>query len=121
MWKRADQERAEFQCSVCGQQLGTDPWVGKHPYARTKCGCIGPEQKKGQQEMITKPSQSEKIQSILDAREPVAAFLQSIGKLDAFNGFTKDEICGLIRAAHDGVQHSLRTQMGSTFEDEIAF
>ena len=71
--------------------------------------------------MILKPSPTEKVQSILDARQPVAEYLQSIGKLEAFNDFTKDDICGLIRAAHDGVQQSLRTQMGGTFEDEIPF
>lgn len=71
--------------------------------------------------MITKPSNTEKMQSILDAREPVFKFLTSIGKTEAFDGFTKDDMCGLIRAAHDGVQHSLRTQMGGSFEDEIAF
>lgn len=71
--------------------------------------------------MITKPSSGEKVQAILDARQPVAEFLQSIGRIDAFNDFSKDDICGLIRAAHDGVQESLRAQLGRTMEDEIPF
>jgi hypothetical protein len=71
--------------------------------------------------MITKPSPSEKVQAILDARRPVAEYLRSIDKMDAFDGFTKDEICGLIRAAQEGVQESLTRQMSSNFEDEIPF
>lgn len=67
------------------------------------------------------PTTEEKIQSILDARAPVAAFLDKIGKTEAFAGFTKDEICGLIRAAHDGVQESLRRQTKEAFEGEIPF
>lgn len=71
--------------------------------------------------MIRKPTNKEKIQAILDARQPVAAYLQGIGKLEAFNDFTKDEICGLIRAATDGVQDSLHRQSGAAFDDEIPF
>jgi len=71
--------------------------------------------------MITKPSQSEKVQAILDARAPVAEYLQSIGKIDAFNDFNKDDICGLIRAAHEGVQDSLRKQLKIVIDDEIPF
>ena len=73
--------------------------------------------------MITKPSQSEKIQAILDARKQVAEYLQSIGKIEVFSDFTKDEICGLIRAAQEGVQASLRSQCasGMDLEDEIPF
>ena len=67
------------------------------------------------------PTQSEKVQAILDARADVATFLQSIGKIEAFNDFTKDDICGLIRAAQDGVQKSLHTQIGSSLDDEIPF
>lgn len=71
--------------------------------------------------MITKPTDQEKVQSILDARKPVFEFLQSIEKTAAFDSFTKDDMCGLIRAAHDGVQASLRAQMRSDLDDEIAF
>lgn len=68
------------------------------------------------------PSNAEKVQAILDARKDVAEYLQSIGKIEAFNDFTKDEICGLIRAAQDGVQQSLRRQIDAMFEDqEIPF
>lgn len=71
--------------------------------------------------MITKPSPSEKVQAILDARQQVAEYLQSIGKIEAFEGFTKDEICGLIRAAQEGVQKSLLRQMDTGIDDEIPF
>ena len=71
--------------------------------------------------MISKPSNSEKVQAILDARAPVAEYLQSIGKIEAFEGFTKDDICGLIRAAHEGVQDSLRRQLKIVIDDEIPF
>lgn len=65
------------------------------------------------------PSREEKVQAILDARKPVAEYLQSIGKIEAFNDFTKDDIAGLIRAAQEGVQDSLRRQLKSSFDDEI--
>ena len=73
--------------------------------------------------MITKPSQSEKIQAILDARQDVLEYLQSIGKVHAFDDFSKDDIAGLIRAAQEGVQASLRSQCasGMDLEDEIPF
>lgn len=71
--------------------------------------------------MITKPSPQEKVQAILDTIKPVAEYLQSIGKIEAFNDFTKDEICGLIRCAQDGVQASLKEQTKSSFDDVIPF
>ena len=71
--------------------------------------------------MITKPSQSEKIQAILDARKPLAEYLESIGKIEVFEHFTKDEICGLIRVVSEGVQSSLREQCANGFDDEIPF
>lgn len=76
--------------------------------------------------MIRKPSAHEKVQAILDARQDVAQYLQSIGKIEVFNDFTKDDIAGLIRAAQEGVQKSLRRQCaegfsGGTIEDEIPF
>lgn len=71
--------------------------------------------------MIRVPTTSEKVQAILDARGNVFEFLETIGKTDAFAGFSKDEICGLIRAAQDGVQQSLRRQVGSVLDDEIPF
>ncbi len=71
------------------------------------------------------PTPQEKVQAILDARKPVAEYLQSIGKIDAFANFTKDDICGLIRACQEGVQASLRQQMKNAFNedfgDEIPF
>lgn len=74
--------------------------------------------------MITKPTPQEKVQAILDTVKPVAEYLQSIGKIQAFNDFTKDEICGLIRVAQEGVQDSLRKRGESAWsgiDDEIAF
>lgn len=71
--------------------------------------------------MISKPSPQEKVQAILDTVRPVAEYLQSIGKVEAFNDFSKDEICGLIRTAQEGVQASLNTQLASTLDDEIPF
>lgn len=67
------------------------------------------------------PTNSEKVQAILDARGDVAEYLQSIGKIDAFADFSKDDICGLIRAAQDGVQKSLHRQCKNAMEDEIPF
>ena len=69
--------------------------------------------------MIRKPSPDEKVQAILDARQQVAEYLQGIGKIEAFNDFTKDEICCLIRAAQEGVQESLSRQC--SLDDEIPF
>jgi hypothetical protein len=51
----------------------------------------------------------------------LADYLQSIGKISVFDDFTKDEICGLIRAAQEGVQNSLRRQLRAAFDDEIPF
>lgn len=68
-----------------------------------------------------KPSPAEKVQAILDARKDVFNFLQSIGKTEAFDGFNKDEMCGLIRAAQEGVQRSLHNQAGRAFDDEVPF
>ena len=68
------------------------------------------------------PSNQEKVQAILDARKDVAEYLQSIGKIDVFADFTKDDICGLIRAAQDGVQRSLHEQLrNAVLDDEIPF
>jgi hypothetical protein len=67
------------------------------------------------------PSQQEKIQAILDARKDVAEYLQSIGKIEVFAEFSKDDICGLIKAAQMGVQRSLHQQLASAFDDEIPF
>lgn len=70
--------------------------------------------------MIARPTAQEKVQAILDARQPVAEYLQSIGKIEAFDNFSKDDICGLIRAASDGVQDSLKVQCRDAFNGEIA-
>lgn len=66
--------------------------------------------------MIAKPTQSEKVQAILDARKDVAEYLQSIGKIEAFKDFSKDDICGLIKAAQMGVQQSLQRQCAEAFD-----
>jgi len=61
------------------------------------------------------------VQAILDARKDVAEYLQSIGKMEAFADFSKDDICGLIRAAQDGVQASLHRQLNDAMNGEIPF
>lgn len=65
------------------------------------------------------PTNQEKVQAILDARADVAEYLNSIGKMEAFAGFSRDEIAGLIKAASQGVQKSLHRQLKSALEDEI--
>lgn len=67
------------------------------------------------------PTQSEKITAILDARQDVAQYLTGIGKIEVFSAFTRDEICGLIRAAQDGVQASLKRQAGDALDGDIPF
>lgn len=67
------------------------------------------------------PTAQEKVEAILGARKDVAEYLTSIGKVDVFQHFTKDEICGLIRAAQEGVQRELRQQAKSCFDDEVPF
>lgn len=100
--------------------LGQSPWLGLPDDPHTVCGCFPSKYAaKEQKSMIRKPTQSEKVQAILDARQPVAEYLQGIGKIEAFKDFSKDEICGLIRAAQEGVQTSLRRQCD--LEDEIPF
>lgn len=71
--------------------------------------------------MIRKPSPEEKVKAILDTVKPVAEYLQSIGKIEAFSAFSKDEICGLIRVAQEGVQASLHEQLQDTMRDEVPF
>lgn len=71
--------------------------------------------------MNTKPSPEEKVQAILDTVTPVATYLQSINKIEAFNEFTKDEICGLIRVSQEGVQASLKRQCKAAFDDDLPF
>ena len=67
------------------------------------------------------PSQSEKVQAILDTVKPVAEYLQSIGKIEAFKDFSKDEVAGLIRVCQEGVQESLHRQSADGFDDQIPF
>lgn len=67
------------------------------------------------------PSQQEKIKAILAARKDVAEYLQSIGKVEVFAEFSKDDICGLIKAVQMGVQRSLHEQLASVYDDEIPF
>lgn len=113
--------RTEYRCGSCGVNLGPNPWIGPPDdigQLRTACGCYPVKEKS---KMIARPTNEEKIQAILDARQPVAEFLQSIGKIDAFAEFTKDDICGLIRAATDGVQASLRAQCRGAFDGDIPF
>lgn len=66
--------------------------------------------------MIARPTKQEKIQAVLDARQNVAQYLQSIGKIEAFADFTKDEIAGLIYASFEGVQASLHVQSREAFD-----
>lgn len=109
---------ADFRCGLCGVSLGPKGWLGKPPHLYTVCGCYPPPK----EQVMRLPAPSEKVQAILDARADVASYLESIGKIEVFADFTKDEICGLIRAAQDGVQKSLRRQGGDGFEDgEIPF
>lgn len=52
----------------------------------------------------------------------MAEYLNSIGKMEAFADFSRDDICGLIRAAQDGVQKSLHRQVREALEgSEIPF
>ena len=118
MWGRTDRGRTEFRCAVCGVNLGARPWLGTTPNLYTRCGCY-PEPK--DEEMIRMPTTSEKVKAILDARPDVAAYLQGIGKIEVFAEFSKDEICGLIRASTEGVQKSLHLQLRHALEDEIPF
>lgn len=67
------------------------------------------------------PTNQEKVQAILDARQDVAEYLNSIGKMEAFADFTKADICGLIRAAQEGVQKSLHRQVRDAFSGDIPF
>lgn len=97
--------------------LGKSPWLGLPDNPHTACGCYPPKKEK----QMRLPTKDEKIKAILDARKDVFEFLQSIGKTNAFDDFSRDEMCGLIRAAQDGVQRSLHEQVGSAFEDEIPF
>lgn len=67
------------------------------------------------------PSNEEKVQAILDARSDLAEYLDSIGKISVFDNFTKDEICGMIKAAQMGVQRSLSRQLKAALDQEIPF
>lgn len=68
------------------------------------------------------PAPEEKMQAILDARSDLAEYLGSIGKIEVMSAFSKDEICGMIRACQEGVQKSLHRQAGDGLEDqEIPF
>ena len=97
--------------------LGPDPWLGLPDNPHTRCGCFPSKEQK----MIARPTKQEKIQAVLDARQNVAEYLQSIGKIEAFADFTKDDIAGLIYAAHEGVQASLKVQCRDAFDGEFPF
>jgi len=71
--------------------------------------------------MIRLPTQREKVQAILDTVPVVADYLKGIDRLDAFDDFTKDDICGLIRVCQEGVQTSLRRQLEQVINSEIPF
>jgi len=117
MARRAD--RPEFHCATCGLNLGRNPIKGSPLRPYTECGCISPNE--GQTKMIRLPTKEEKIQAILDTVPVVADYLKGIDKLDAFNDFTKDDICGLIRACQEGVQASLHRQANHLFDGEVPF
>lgn len=116
MQHRGSNSRPNFRCAVCDAELGPKPWLGASPDLYTACGCYAQKE-----QAVRIPSSTEKVQAILDARQDVAEYLGSIDKLDVFASFTKDEICGLIRAAQDGVQKSLHRQLASAMSDEIPF
>jgi len=120
MLRRADRTRPEFRCGICGVNLGRSPWLGLPDDPHTACGCFESRKKS---KMIIKPTKSEKIKAITDTVKPVANYLVEIGKIDAFKDFTKDEICGLIRVAQEGVQSSLKAQCNfdPEYGDEIPF
>ncbi|MBC22300.1 MAG: hypothetical protein CMJ32_00080 [Phycisphaerae bacterium] len=100
--------------------LGKHPWQGVSPNLFTECGCYPPPHERSK--VVVRPTKEEKVQAILDARQQVAEYLNNIGKIEAFADFSKDEICGLIRAAQEGVQASLQKQTSDAFEDsEIPF
>ena len=94
--------------------LGPNPLKGKLPNLWTECGCFP----KPEAENMILPTPQEKITAILAARQDVAEFLQSIDKIEVMSSFSKDEIAGLIRAAMEGVQRSLREQTAAAFGDE---
>lgn len=75
--------------------------------------------------MIARPTKQEMVQAVLDSRQHVGEYLQSIGKIEAFADFSKDDIAGLIFAAHEAVQASLRVQcrdaFGGSYAGEIPF
>lgn len=98
--------------------LGKAPWQGLPDDPHTACGCYPPKEKNVE---MRNPSPAEKVKAITDTVKPVADYLMKIGKIEAFNDFTKDEVCGLIRVAQEGVQQSLHEQMKSSFDDEIPF
>lgn len=117
MGRTVQSVRPSFRCGVCDTDLGQKPWLGITPNLYTACGCYP----KPEEQTVKLPSSEEKIQAILDARADLVQYLQGIGKVDVFNGFTKDEICGLIKAAQMGVQKSLHRQLASAFDEEIPF
>lgn len=93
--------------------LGPEPFIGPRDargQLATRCGCFP-----GGTKQMRLPTAEEKATAILDARKTVAEYLHGIGKLEVFDTFTKDEICGMIRAAQEGVQDSLRRQTGAAF------
>lgn len=67
------------------------------------------------------PTAQEKVEAILSARKDVAQYLVSIGKIEVMDHFTKDEVCGLIRAAQEGVQRALKEQVFDALDGEIPF
>ena len=109
--------RTEYRCPHCGVNLGLDPWLGLPNDPHPRCGCFP---SKGQK-MIARPTKQEMKQAVLDSRQHVAEYLASIQKLAAFDGFSKDDICGLIYAAHEAVQASLRVQCREAFDGEIPY
>lgn len=61
------------------------------------------------------------FEAVQMARSEVAGYLNRIGKIEAFNTFTKDDICGLIHAAHKGVEDAKLKLRGASPDDEIPF
>jgi len=110
-------ERSYGVCAACGTGL-FNRWIvtgtGKAAHIGACHDALIEKAKK-----MRLPTSDEKIKAIMDARSPVFEYLQGIGKTEAFDGFSKDEMCGLIRAAQEGVQASLKQQVHDAFEGEI--
>lgn len=116
--------RPDFLCSSCGVNLGPNPWIGppdRNGQLHTACGCYPVKEHK----VNARPTKQELIDAVMASRQSVAEYLNSIGKVEAFATFSKDDIAGLIYTAHEAVQSNLSKKAGdafaSGFNDPIPF